>query len=223
MAVLTEKEFCGMKYLITEPEDMGKKHPVILLLHGAGTRSDNTEKLRGGIYFTHNLSQQDFPFVTVAPLCSENTWFDMMAQLKGLVRHVAALPFVDASRIYAMGASMGGYAVWQLAMSMPESFAAIVPVCGGGMYWNAARLKDLPIWAFHGAKDKTVLVEESVKMVEKVNAAGGNAKLTIYSDNFHDAWTDTYTNPEVYSWLLEHSCKASVPDADGYDDAEQFG
>lgn len=221
--MMVEKEFRGMKYLITEPEAPDKKYPVILLLHGAGTRSDNTEKLRGGVYFEYTRALPDFPFLTVAPLCSEETWFDMMAELKGLVRHVAALPFVDARRIYAMGASMGGYGVWQLAMSMPQSFAAIVPVCGGGMYWNAARLKDVPVWAFHGAKDKTVLVEESIKMVEKVNAAGGNAKLTIYPERRHDAWTDTYTNPEVYNWLLEHSCTGVEPGADGYDDAVKFG
>jgi len=221
--MMVEKEFRGMKYLITEPEAPDQKYPVILLLHGAGTRSDNTEKLRGGIYFAYTQSLPDFPFLTVAPLCSENTWFDMMDELKGLVSYVAALPLVDARRIYAMGASMGGYGVWQLAMSMPQSFAAIVPVCGGGMYWNAARLKAVPVWAFHGARDKTVLVEESVKMVEKVNAAGGNAKLTVYPENFHDAWTDTYTDPKVYCWLLEHSCAGMGPSADGYDDAVKFG
>ena len=42
-------------------------------------------------------------------------------------------------------------------------------------------------------------------MVGKVNAFGGNAKLTLYPNNAHDAWTDTYSNPEVYAWLLEHT------------------
>ena len=70
------------------------------------------------------------------------------------------------------------------------------------MYWNARRLVNVPVWAFHGAKDPTVLVEESIKMVEAVNKRGGNAKLTIYPENAHDAWTDTFSNPEVYAWLL---------------------
>jgi pimeloyl-ACP methyl ester carboxylesterase len=94
---------------------------------------------------------------------------------------------------------------YQLAMAIPEAFAAIVPVCGGGMYWAAKRLVDVPVWAFHGAQDKTVLPEESLHMVAKVNAFGGNAKLTLYPNNAHDAWTDTYSNPEVYAWLLEHT------------------
>jgi predicted peptidase len=100
---------------------------------------------------------------------------------------------------------MGGYGTWQLAVSVPDAFAAMIPVCGGGMYWDAGRLKKIPIWAFHGALDKTVLPEESLKMVAAVNGKGGKAKLTIYPNNAHDAWTDTYSNPEVYAWLLEHT------------------
>ena len=64
---------------------------------------------------------------------------------------------------------MGGYGTWQLAISMPEAFAAIVPICGGGMYWDAGRLKKVPVWAFHGDSDPTVFPEESVKMVNAVN------------------------------------------------------
>ena len=220
---MLQKELMGMKYLITEPLEGHKKHPAILLLHGAGSRGDDPGILLGGAHFRYRERVEDFPFITVAPRCSENTWFDMMPQLKALVRHVAALPYVDASRIYLMGASMGGYATWQLAMSMPECFAAIAPVCGGGMYWNAARLKNLPVWAFHGAKDKTVAVEESQKMVDKVNAAGGNARLTVYPNNSHDAWTDAYSDPALYEWFLQHqSCQAAL-DADIYNNVERFG
>jgi predicted peptidase len=65
-------------------------------------------------------------------------------------------------------------------------------------------LKDVPIWAFHGAKDGTVPVEESKEIVDAVNRRGGNAKLTIYPEANHDSWTQTYNNQEVYDWLLEH-------------------
>ena len=123
-----------------------------------------------------------------------------------------------------MGASMGGYAVWQLAMSMPEYFAAIVPICGGGMYWNAGRLIHVPVWAFHGAKDATVLLEESVKMVEAVNKKGGNAKLTIYPNTKHDSWTATYSNYEVFQWLLTHRRPHAEAEADNsYADVKKFG
>jgi predicted peptidase len=97
---------------------------------------------------------------------------------------------------------MGGYAAWQMGMSLPHIFAAMVPICGGGMYWNASRLKNVPIWAFNGADDTIVYPEESAKMVEAVNSCGGNAMLTLYEGVAHPVWLDVYSNPEVYEWLL---------------------
>ena len=81
----------------------------------------------------------------------------------------------------------------------------------------------MPIWAFHGAKDPTVFVEETQKMVDAVNKRGGNAKLTIYPENAHDAWSDTYSNPEVFSWLLEHEIKEKELGENEYNDQKKFG
>jgi hypothetical protein len=41
-------------------------------------------------------------------------------------------------------------------------------------------------------------------MVGAVKQFGGDAKLTLYPDATHDAWTRTYANPELYDWLLSH-------------------
>ena len=41
-------------------------------------------------------------------------------------------------------------------------------------------------------------------MVKALKAAGGEPKLTIYPEARHDAWTETYNNPELYKWFLEH-------------------
>jgi predicted peptidase len=118
---------------------------------------------------------------------------------------------------------MGGYGIWQLAMSMPKFFAAIVPICGGGMYWNAARLVNVPVWAHHGEIDHVVKVEESVKMVEAVNKQGGNAKLTIYPDTDHNSWTPTFSNPEVFDWLLSKTNTNSKELKEAYVGQELFG
>lgn len=122
-----------------------------------------------------------------------------------------------------MGASMGGYAAWQLAMSMPDLFAAIVPICGGGMYWNAARLVNVPVWAFHGKRDPVVFVEESEKMVTAVNRCGGNARLTVYPEKEHDSWTDTYQNWEVFEWMLSKENTNTHKLADDHHDSRRYG
>lgn len=205
-------EFGALHYLIRYPQDYceTKQHPAILLLHGAGGRGTDLAQLKTNPYFTITDRYDDFPFLTFAPQCHMNTWFDGFETLISFAEAIAARPDVDKARIYVMGASMGGFATWQLGMSRPDLFAALIPICGGGMYWNAGRLQDMPVWAFHGKLDDTVYVEESEKMVEWMRRYGGDPMLTVYPENGHNAWSDTYGNKTVFDWLLEHRKEAAA-------------
>lgn len=185
--------------------DSNKKYPTIICLHGAGYRGNDISVLQKNPFFLQTEKIKNFDFVLIAPQCSADTWFDLFEELKKLTFSVVDFPYVDKTHFYMMGASMGAYATWQLAMSIPEYFAAIAPICGGGMYWNAGRLKDVPVWAFHGDIDDTVFCEESEKMVSAVKKIGGEAQLTIYKNCGHNAWDYTYSNPELYKWFLKHS------------------
>jgi hypothetical protein len=61
-------------------------------------------------------------------------------------------------------------------------------------------------------------------MVEAVNRHGGNAKLTVYPDTKHDAWTATYQNREVFEWLLNHRrYSEGTKSENNYADAKKFG
>jgi predicted peptidase len=195
-------------YLLFLPEDYGrekKSWPLILFLHGAGERGSDIEKVKVHGPPKMVQTQKDFPFIVVSPQCPEGDWWtDKTELLINLLDGIVARYDVDTERIYLTGLSMGGYGSWALASKYPDRFAAVVPICGGGDRILARTLKDVPIWAFHGAKDSVVPVEESKELVEAINARGGNAKLTIYPDANHDSWTRTYDNPELYEWLIEH-------------------
>ena len=200
------KELENLQYIIRYPNGYvsGKKYPVILFLHGAGGRTTGVDK-REHSFFTLTEKHTDFPFVCVMPWCNANSWFDVFEKLQKFTKAIFAESYTDTNHFYLMGNSMGGYGTWQLAMTMPEYFAAIVPICGGGMYWNAGQLANMPVWAFHGELDDVVYPEESKKMVDKINSFGNNnAKLTIFPQNAHNAWDDTFNNPEVFKWLLSH-------------------
>lgn len=220
-------KFEDMEYVLRFPKDYatGEKRPVIIFLHGAGSRKSEIDALLTNPCHTLTEQHGNFPFITVAPHCvgDENTWFDLLETLKRFVRFISSSDFTDPERLYCMGPSMGGYGTWQLGMSMPEYFAAIVPICGGGMYWNAHRLANVPVWAFHGELDTCVLPEESVKLVERINQSGGSAKLTLYPDCAHHAWVPTYNNPEVFKWLLEHKNENAKELLNMYNNAEKFG
>ncbi|MGA2064118.1 MAG: prolyl oligopeptidase family serine peptidase [Thermoguttaceae bacterium] len=193
-----------IKYLLYLPiayESDKKLWPLILFLHGAGESGDDLAKVK-----THGppklieSKKRDFPCIVVSPQSSGRGW--NVDTLTALLDDLAANYRVDKDRVYLTGLSMGGYGTWSLAAAHPQRFAAIVPICGGGNPADAARLKNLPIWVFHGAKDATVPPERSESMVKALKAAGGNVKFTVYPDAGHDCWTAAYNDPELYRWLF---------------------
>ena len=196
----------GCDYLLFQPDGYGLKDqrwPMILFLHGAGQRGSDLQKVKKhgppGIVET----KKDFPFILVSPQCPEEQWWSNDV-LTNLLDEVIAKYAVDTDRVYLTGLSMGGFGTWKLACEYPDRFAAIAPVCGGGEPPLARKLKEVPVWAFHGAKDKAIPLNKSVEMVDAVNASGGNARLTVYTDAEHDSWTVTYNNQELYNWFLQH-------------------
>ena len=51
-----------------------------------------------------------------------------------------------------------------------------------------------------------VLVDQVIEaMVEALKACGGNVQFTLYPHVGHDSWTQTYANPLLYAWFLEHA------------------
>ncbi|QDS91571.1 Prolyl oligopeptidase family protein [Roseimaritima multifibrata] len=193
-----------MDYLLALPKDYDKQDswPLILFLHGAGERGDDLElvKMHGPPKLIGE--GKDMPFIVVSPQCPKNVWWEPI-ELSALLDQVIKKYKVDEDRIYVTGLSMGGFGTWELAAFTPDRFAAIAPICGGGEKYWTRRFVHLPVWAFHGAKDTGVLPERSQSMVDALKKQGGNPKLTIYPEAGHDAWTETYNNPDFYKWLLE--------------------
>ncbi|HYX16745.1 MAG TPA: prolyl oligopeptidase family serine peptidase [Nostoc sp.] len=66
------------------------------------------------------------------------------------------------------------------------------------------------MWVFHGAKDNVVPLSESEIMVSTLKTRNGNVKFTVYPEAKHDSWTQTYNNPELYKWFLQHQRQKAV-------------
>ncbi len=190
-----------LDYIYSEPETKGKA-PLVLYIHGAGSRGDDIEILRNNSALGRIVEKVKDTCVIAAPQCRFNYWFTGFDILADFIDTMRQLPNVDIDRVYIIGSSMGGYTTWQMILSHTEWFAAAVPICGGGMYWAASKLKNLPIWAFHGALDSTVLPEETVHMIKAINNAGGDAKITIFPKAAHDSWTPALSDDATWEWLF---------------------
>ncbi len=204
-----------LHYLLYLPENysMAERVPLLIFLHGLGERGDDPERM-----LIHGLPKvvrngHELPFIVLAPQChSDTTWVLQVDALNALLDEILESYHVDVERVYLTGLSMGGYGTWNWAASNPERFAAIAPICGGGSWLfgfpqKVCALRDLPVWTFHGAKDKVIPIRESEVLVKALKECGGNVRFTIYADAEHDSWTRTYDNPELYTWFLQHRKK----------------
>jgi predicted peptidase len=100
------------------------------------------------------------------------------------------------------GISRGGYGTWQFICKHPDMFAAAIPVSGGGETKLASRIVGVPVWAFHGAKDKNVPVSVTRDMIAAIKKAGGSPKYTEYPDEEHNIWDKVSRTPDLLAWLF---------------------
>lgn len=200
---INNEECTEFKYLLYKPDkDYKKKFPLIVFLHGAGERGDDLSILK--VHSIPNMFDGDveYPCVVVSPQCKEDSfWTAQIPQLKMFIDKIVEKYQIDENSIHLTGISMGGYGTWDLAMAYPEMFASIVPICGGGMAWNAGVLK-MPIWIYHGEADTVVNVRESIEMYESLKKTNDNVRLDVFPGVDHNAWDYAY-NDELIAWMLK--------------------
>lgn len=114
---------------------------------------------------------------------------------------------MDPTRIYVTGLSSGAGAAWELALNAPRRIAAIVPIATPAVPRDLCRMKNVAVWAFHGANDGRVPARRSRKAIETLKACGADPRLTIYPNEGHDAWSRAYSEPTLYDWLAAQRAK----------------
>jgi len=201
----TENFSLDIEYLKYLPKDYqadgDKKWPLLVFLHGAGERGTDIEKIK--VHGPPMLIEQgkDFPFIVVSPQAKNYGWEPML--LREMIRNLMETEAVDPDRVYLTGLSMGGYGTWRLAAENPGMFAAIVPICGGGNPEDVWKLRHMPTWVFHGAKDGIVPLSASESMVKPLQKINDQVKFTVYPETYHDSWIQAYNDPKLYEWLLQ--------------------
>lgn len=197
----------GYRYLLALPEGYEtlpeKSWPLVIFLHGSGERGTDLEMLKKHGPPKLIAQGKKFPAIIASLQCeAEQIWNPY--GVKAVTDHLADTLRVDRNRIYLTGLSLGGFGTWETAILFPETYAAIAPVCGGAgvRFVLARRIKNLPAWIFHGAKDPAVPPEYSQKMFDILTKLGAPVKLTIYPEAAHDSWTATYNDPVFWDWLF---------------------
>jgi len=208
-----------MPYRIFIPRDYNsqKKYPLVLWLHGgAGRGTDNLRQISGGNtsgshIWINAAVQKKYPAFVIAPQCPENEMWATVELAKPtrqlqiveeLLSSIQKEFNINSQQLYVSGQSLGGFGTWALISEHPETFAAAIPVCGGGDEAMAPRLIHTAIWAFHGADDQTVSVDRSRKMIAAIKKAGGAPMYTEYKGVGHNSWERAFVEPDLLSWVF---------------------
>jgi predicted peptidase len=201
----------GYKYVCYVPAvrtNSSQRLPLILFLHGACPNEDLT-KFRHFGPMKYALTHADFRCIVVCPATARGWTLPALVQLLDHLQNT--LP-VDPERVYLTGYSMGGHGTWLFATAYPHRFAAIAPAAGAGNPQEAARkLRELPVWIFHGVNDEVVPFAYGETMARALAGVGGQVKTTFYPDKGHDIWNKPYEDPALYAWFLEQRRGAPNP------------
>ena len=191
-----------LNYLLFLPEgydSSDKKWPLILFLHGGGERGTDVEKVKATGLPKLLETKTDLPFVVISPQSPRGWNTD---RLNALLDEVLATYKIDPDRVYLTGLSMGGAGSWGSArlsgairrdrtdLRRWRSFPGEPPQRRAGLGIPRRQGQNRPRRPHRGDD-------------QSAEEAGCDPKLTIYPEAGHDAWTETYNNPELYKWFLE--------------------
>ena len=202
----------------------GERYPLVVFYHGAGGRgSDNFGQIRdaGAIraFVKAGLFSDRPCYLLAGRVPKGQLWVDvawstlehrmpaisdpMRLMFEVIDAHLSDSSLqIDPDRVYAMGLSMGGYGTWDAIQRRPGLFAAAVPICGGGDKSRGRDLAALPIWAWHGDRDKVIRVSRSRDMIAAIKAAGGAPKFTELPGVGHNSWSACWKSEEMWKWLF---------------------
>lgn len=214
----------SIRYLLFIPRKYNpkKRYPLVLWLHGRSYRGNDLHALLswgdayGPLFFARPENQEKYPCFIVAPQCPlgqlwAGPWGEPASRqeklIVKLVKHLHSRYKIDSKRQYVVGVSMGGFGTWDIISRYPKTFAAAMPMCGGGDPAKAAGLKLVAIWAFHGKADELVPPTRSREMVQAAKKSGANVKYTEYRGVGHDVWEPAFQEPKFLSWLFAQKRK----------------
>jgi predicted peptidase len=214
------------RILFPEEYDQSKKYPLVLLLHGAGERGNDNEKqlVHGSRLFLDSVNRKKFPAIVVFPQCpAESYWSsveidrtktplaltfdytrpatDPLTLAMRLVDELVKTEAVDTRRMYITGLSMGGMGTFEAVYRYPKTFAAALPICGGGDTAHYAKVKTR-FWVFHGADDAVVDVDYSRTMVETLKELKVKVKYTEYPGVNHNSWDNAFGEDKFLKWMF---------------------
>lgn len=153
---LSKHKYGEFEYWLYSPDAAGHNLPLIVYLHDesdGGSGIDGMTQKEGLTKTLYEGGLNINAYILIPNLTGvEKSWNQARSLLQELISHVSSANSTDPSRVYLTGVGMGATGVYEIAMAMPNSFAAFAPV-GGRVAENAdpEKLKDVKLLVYADA------------------------------------------------------------------------
>jgi len=200
-------DLAGASYLVSRSghaEDEPENVPLVVFLHGAAHQKYLMRLNAPPRLVAQNKLAFNPPFLLLSLLDNKNGKWSSEKIIEQVWRCCTEYS-VDCTRIYITGVSKGGIAVWDTICEYPDIFAAAVPVAAYNVSPFFQSAGALPVWAVHGGCDSVLSPKHFLRSMDRISGYLPNLKWTMLPDREHDAWSWTYSNPDVWAWMFSQS------------------
>lgn len=119
-----------------------------------------------------------------------------------LEQYIANHP-ISRSKIYILGASMGGAGVWEMVATNPDFFTAAMPVSGTYRGHDLTKFKNTPIVCTTGTKENSF--SSNKRIIEKLQKVGADATFIPLKGMRHiDACNRAFTSQNLDILFSKH-------------------
>ncbi len=194
------------------------KYPLLISLHAE--ESNHRLNLRRVLGASSRLGEPDtvdmryFPpvgdvdFIVASPSARGSMGYHGIAakDVYDVLADVERRFPIDSDRVYLTGISMGGAGALWLALTRPDVWAAVAPLCPSPSPLAeslAPNALNLPLRLFHGEQDLITPAASSRNWQRRLMNAGIAAEYLEYPNVRHDIWDVAYRHGATFQWFAQ--------------------
>ncbi len=200
----TDEVADGYNFIMFTPDSIESAKPLIITLHSRSASGNNLQAVDNFGTIDAIQSGMVINAYVVAPQAPGADWDS--EKIMTVVSHVITQNNIDTNRIYAIGMSMGGDGVADLAATYPDRIAAAIILAGATTNENAAELSKLPLWVIRGTDDREEAIRRTDSMVSDIRK--NDSSRIVYNKVKgldHRQHERILYMPCFYEWMMSHN------------------
>ncbi len=139
--------------------------------------------------------------IVLAPLSENGILWDE-SELSLIIKNTASTKRIK--RCFATGEGMGGFETYNQLILNNDILSAGVVLNAFTTDDDLCKLKDKPLWIFHGNSNSIVPVENSLNTVNSLKECGNRRlKYSVFSEDGENIGPVVYEDPVTYKWLFK--------------------